>query len=500
MIHVAGKSLWSGRFAEGMDGSTLEFTSSLDVDSAMAVYDVMGSLAHVRMLGKCNIIPAADADLITEGLKKILATLEDGTFEWDAGLEDVHTNIENTLTAMIGPAGGKLHTARSRNDQVATDFRMWLRDAALDAVDAIDGLITSLNKIASKNTETIMPGFTHMQHAQPVTLAHHMMAHAFRFGRDADRFLDAVERMNRCPLGSAALAGTTYPIDRKMTAELLGFAGPTENSMDSVGSRDFVCELVFDAAMAAVDLSSVCEELVYWNSQPFGFVEMDDRYSTGSSIMPQKKNPDIAELTRGRTGAAVGALTNIMVTMKGLPLAYNRDLQEDKHAAMGAITGVTECARMMSKVLSTLRFNKGRMAASASEGFINATDLADYLVVKGVPFREAHGIVGNAVRYCIDNGKTLDTLTLEEYHGFSGLIEDDVFAAISVKECVARRSSEGGTSPDSCDAELFLSEGRLRERTDRARVIRQTVEGCWKELRGDIPQVRMRSRRPPQRA
>ncbi len=488
-MQVAGRSLWSGRFAEGMDGSTLAFTSSLDVDSAMAVYDVMGSLAHVRMLKKCGIIPAEDADRITDGLKRILADLENGSFKWDGNLEDVHTNVENTLTQMIGPAGGKLHTARSRNDQVATDFRMWLRDAALNAADAVDGLITALNGAASKNTETILPGFTHMQHAQPVTLAHHFLAHAFRFGRDADRFLDALDRMNRCPLGSAALAGTTYPIDRKMTAELLGFAGPTENSMDSVGSRDFVCELSFDAAMTAVDLSSLCEELIYWNSQPFGFVEMDDRYSTGSSIMPQKKNPDIAELTRGRTGAAVGALVNIMVTMKGLPLAYNRDLQEDKHALMGTMLSIAECARMMSKVVSTLKFNKERMLASASEGFINATDLADYLVVKGVPFREAHGIVGQTVRYCIDSGKTLDTLTLDEYRKFSDLIDEDVYKAISVKECVARRSSEGGTSPDSCDAELFLSEGKLRERQDRIRLVRQTVDNCWKELTGDIPQI-----------
>ncbi|MBE6526218.1 MAG: argininosuccinate lyase [Thermoplasmata archaeon] len=489
---MAGKALWSGRFAEGMDDSTLAFTSSLDVDSVMAFYDVMGSLAHVRMLKQCRIIDADDADSITRGLITIAGQLRDGSFEWDENLEDVHTNVENTLTNMIGKAGGRLHTARSRNDQVATDYRMWLRDAALEAVEAVDRLIKALQTVAAKHRDTIMPGFTHMQHAQPVTLSHHLLAHAFRFGRDGDRFLDALNRMDRCPLGSAALAGTTYPIDRKVTASLLGFKEPTENSMDSVGSRDFVCELSFDAAMTAVDLSSICEELIYWNSQPFGFVEMDDRYSTGSSIMPQKKNPDIAELVRGKTGAAVGSLVNIMVTMKGLPLSYNRDLQEDKHALMTSIVSVTECADMLSKVVSTMKVDENRMLKSTNDGFINATDLADYLVTKGLPFRDAHAVVGETVRYCIENRKTLDSLTLEEFHRFSDLIDEDVFQAIAVRSCVDRRDSYGGTSVASGDVEAVLSESALMAREDAVRTKKQLIANCWKELLGErLPTVRL---------
>ncbi|AGI47626.1 argininosuccinate lyase [Thermoplasmatales archaeon BRNA1] len=479
---MAGKALWSGRFSEGMDDSTLAFTSSLDVDSAMAVYDVLGSLAHVRMLKACRIIPAEDADRITEGLKKIEKQLEKGEFKWDSKLEDVHTNVENTLTAMIGPAGGKLHTGRSRNDQVATDFKMYLRDGALGAVEAVDRLISSLQNVAQEHRDTILPGFTHMQHAQPITLAQHLLAHAFRFGRDADRFMDAIERMDKCPLGSAALAGTTYPIDRKMTAELLGFKDPTENSMDSVGSRDFVAELSFDAAMTAIDVSSLCEELIYWSSQEFRFVEMDDKYSTGSSIMPQKKNPDIAELSRGKTGGIVGSLVNIMVTMKGLPLSYNRDLQEDKHALMQSLRSVTDIAEMMSKVVATMKVNEARMFESTNAGFINATDLADYLVTKGVPFREAHGIVGETVRFCIDNKVTLDNLTLDQFRKFSPLIEEDVFQAISVKNCVDKRDSYGGTSPASTDVEMTLTLGDLMRRQDAVRLKQQLIEKCWNKL------------------
>lgn len=481
---MAGKALWSGRFAEGMDDSTLAFTSSLDVDSVMAFYDVMGSLAHVSMLKRCRIIGEEDADAITQGLRVIAMRIQDGTFEWDESLEDVHTNVENTLTNMIGPAGGRLHTARSRNDQVAVDYRMWLRDAAYDAVEAIDMLIGSLKGLAAKHRDTVLPGFTHMQHAQPVTLSQHMLAHAFRFNRDADRFMDSLKRMDRCPLGAAALAGTTHPIDRKYTSDLLGFKDPTENSMDTVGSRDFVCELSFDAAMTAVDLSSICEELIYWNSQPFGYIEMDDRYSTGSSIMPQKKNPDIAELTRGKTGAAVGSLVNILTTMKGLPLSYNRDLQEDKHALMTSIRSVTECAIMISKVVSTIKVDENRMLQSTSDGFINATDLADYLVVKGVPFRQAHAIVGETVRYCIANRKTLDSLTLEEFRQFSDLVDQDVFQAISVRNCVDRRDSYGGTSPAANEVEAVLLDGYLGKRMEEVRTSRMLIARCWDNLLG----------------
>lgn len=482
MIRMAGKALWSGRFKDGMDEGTLKFTSSLDVDSKMAFYDIMGSLAHVLMLKSCRIIPAEDADLIIGGLRKLAQQLREGTLEMDYSLEDVHTNMEVRLTAMIGPAGGKLHTGRSRNDQVATDFKMYLRDAVLNAVEALNGLIRSLQDTAGKNRDVILPGYTHMQHAQPVTLAHHMMAHSFRFGRDADRFLDALERMDKCPLGAAALAGTTYPIDRKMTSDLLGFKDPTENSMDTVGSRDFVTEISFDASMAAVSMSSLCEELILWNSQEFRYVEMDDRYSTGSSIMPQKKNPDIAELVRGKTGGVIGSLMAMLVTTKGLPLSYNRDLQEDKKPVMESLQTVTDCANMMSKVVSTMKINESAMLEATNRGFINATDLADYLVTKGVPFREAHGIVGETVRYCIENKCTLDNLTLDQFRQFSPLVDSDVFSAISVKNCVERRDSYGGTSPASTDVELTLSMRDSMRREKEVELKDRLIQNCWDRL------------------
>lgn len=482
MSQMPGKALWSGRFADGMDDSTLRFTSSLDVDSRMAFYDVMGSLAHVRMLKSRSIISVEDADAITNGLRDIAEKIKQGDFPMDESLEDIHTNIEVRLTEAIGPAGGKLHTGRSRNDQVATDFRMYLRDAELNAVDALNSLIKSLQDVARDNTDTVLPGYTHMQHAQPVTLAQHLLAHAFRFARDADRFMDAYDRLNKCPLGAAALAGTTYPIDRKMTSDLLGFKDPTENSMDSVSSRDFATEAAFCAAMAAVDLSSICEEMVIWSTQEFRFIEIDDRYSTGSSIMPQKKNPDIAELVRGKTGGVIGAVVTMLAMTKGLPLSYNRDLQEDKSPVMDSLQTLADSARMMSKVVATMKVNASRMFEATNSGFINATDLADYLVTKGIPFREAHGIVGATVRYCIDNRVTLDNLTLEQFRGFSPLIEEDVFQCIAIKTCVERRSSYGGTSPASTDHELTLSLQDSMEREDGVRLRDQILAGCWDKL------------------
>ena len=479
---MAQQALWSGRFAEGMAESTLDFTSSLDVDSALAFYDVMGSLAHVRMLRKCGIIPEADADSIIGGLRTIAAEMESGDFELDFSEEDIHTNVEFRLTALIGPAGGKLHTGRSRNDQVATDFRMYLRDAVLEAVGAIDGLIDTLVKVAQDHGATVMPGFTHMQHAQPVTVAQHYLAHAFKLARDAERFIDAYGRMNLCPLGAAALAGTTYPIDRRMTAEALAFAGPTENSMDSVSDRDFVSELAFCASQTAVHLSSMAEELVYWSSPEFGFIEMDDRYTTGSSIMPQKKNPDIAELIRGRTGSVIGALVSMLVMQKGLPLTYNRDLQEDKRPLMDAMDTLTKCLTIMSPVISTMRFDTVRMRRAVEEGFINATDLADYLVVKGVPFREAHGIVGAAVRHCIEQGKRLEDMSMDEFRGFSGLIGEDVYDCISIDRCVERRDSLGGTSLASTDAQIMSVIQGYMSREDFVRQETSLIEGAWDAL------------------
>ncbi len=465
-----------------MDDSTLDFTSSLDVDSKMAFYDVMGSLAHVRMLKARGIIPAEDVDSITEGLKAILREIEEGRFELDYKLEDIHTNIEFSLTERIGPAGGKLHTGRSRNDQVAVDFRMYLRDMALKAASAINGLITSLLSVAEKNSDTIMPGFTHMQHAQPVTLAQHMLAYVFKFSRDADRFLDAFERMDKCPLGAAALAGTTYPIDRFMTSELLGFREPTENSMDSVSDRDFVNELSFCAAQTQLHLSSLCEELVLWSSQEFAFIEMDDKYTTGSSIMPQKKNPDIAELVRGKTGGVVGSLMTMIVMTKGLPLTYNRDLQEDKKPVMDSMDTVVYCLQIMSKVISTTTFRKDRMMEVTSRGQINATDLADYLVTKGIPFREAHAIVGAAVRESIESGVNLEDMPLEKLRTLSGRIGEDVYQFIPVVKCVERRESYGGTSPSSTDVQMSKAIEQLMKREEVLRQETQLIEGCWKNM------------------
>ena len=479
------QALWSGRFEGGMDESTLRFTSSLDVDSALAFYDVMGSLAHVRMLKEKKIIPAKDADDIIRGLRDIVSLMENGEFEVDDSLEDIHTNIEFKLTSMIGPVGGKLHTGRSRNDQVATDLRMYLRDVILEAVTDIDTLIMSLLKVAEDHGDTIMPGFTHMQHAQPVTLAQHMLAHAFRLSRDADRFMDSFDRMDRCPLGSAALAGTTYPIDRRMTAEALGFKAPTQNSMDSVSSRDNVSETIFCASMTSVDLSSMCEELIIWSSQEFNFIEMDDAYTTGSSIMPQKKNPDIAELIRGRTGAVIGDLISIMTMMKGLPLSYNRDIQEDKGPVMDSMRIVSDCSNMLSKVISTMKVNKEVMLSAVEKGFINATDLADYLVTKNVPFRDAHGIVGEAVRYCIENNKKLEDLSIEEFKKFSTAIDKDVYDILPVRACVERRISYGGTSSGSTDMQLTEAIGSLMERDERVRQETQLIENCWDSLLKD---------------
>ena len=476
------QALWSGRFAVGMDDSTLAFTSSLDVDSHLAFYDVMGSLAHVRMLKKCGIIPAEDADSIIAGLKVILDEVRKGEFELDYSQEDIHTNVEFTLTSRIGPAGGKLHTGRSRNDQVATDFRMYLRDDALKAAEAVNQLMMSLVKVAEDNGDTVMPGFTHMQHAQPVTLAQHMMAHAFKFSRDADRFLDAFRRMDKCPLGAAALAGTTYPIDRHMTAQALGFREPTENSMDSVSDRDFVTELAYCAAQTAIHLSSLCEELVLWSSQEFGFVEMDDRYTTGSSIMPQKKNPDIAELVRGKTGSVIGSLMTMITMTKGLPLTYNRDLQEDKRPVMESMETVISCCTIMSKVIATSAFRKERMLEVTSRGQINATDLADYLVTKGVPFREAHGIVGAAVRHSIESGRNLEDMTLDELREFSDRIEDDVYDILPVVRCVERRNSYGGTSSASTDVQISKAIEQIMLRDEVIRQETQLIENCWKQL------------------
>ena len=448
------KVLWSGRFKGDATDATLAFTSSLHTDVKLARYDVLGSIAHAKMLSAQGIISQKDGKEIQEGLKEILSQIENGTLPVQESLEDIHSNIEFLLTDRIKDAGARLHTARSRNDQVVTDVRMFMREAILDVIEELVGFEKTLLEVSKDNIDTIVPGFTHVQHAQPVTIGHHFMAHFSRIRRDVERFIESYDRVNVCPLGSAALAGTTYNIDREYTSSLLGFQNPCYNSMDGVSDRDFVAEFLFNASLCAIHLSSICEELVYWSSQEFAFIEMDDTYATGSSIMPQKKNSDVAELTRGRTGAAIGDLVSILTTMKGLPLTYNRDLQEDKDSLFSSYTRLTSCIKMCSAMIATLKINKERMLSAASEGFMNATDLADYLVVKGMPFRKAHEVIGGVVRCCIDQNKKLEDLSLEELQSFSDLIENDVFDILPLEKCVSRRKSFGGTSPEIIPTQL----------------------------------------------
>ncbi|HXZ24320.1 MAG TPA: argininosuccinate lyase [Methanomassiliicoccales archaeon] len=455
--------LWAGRFKEIASDRTLAYTSSLAVDSRLAWYDAVGSIAHARMLGRKGILPKGDVDKIVGGLVRIAKEALSEELPFSDKLEDVHTSIEFLLTERIGEAGAKLHTARSRNDQVATDFRMYLRDATLDAVELVGGLQQALLKKAKEHTGTIMPGFTHMQHAQPVSLAQHLMAHLQRVQRDSERLLGSYGRLNFCPLGSAALAGTTYPIDRKWVAEALGFDAPTENSMDSVSDRDFAAELLFCLSMISIHLSSLCEELVIWSTPEFGFVEISDAYSTGSSIMPQKKNPDVAELMRGRAARSIGDLASMLALLKSLPQAYNRDLQEDKSVAMAALDQTLASLAIAADMVETLRFDAERMKQACETGYLNATELADYLVRKGVAFRTAHEITGKVVRRAIEKGVKLEELPLSELRKSSKLIEADVFEALSLRNCVEKRSSYGGTSSKAVTVQLTNAEERLAE-------------------------------------
>ena len=474
--------LWQKNYS--IDLLMQQFTVRNDyiLDQELLLSDCTASIAHARMLESIGVLTSDELAKLTEGLRKITEAKLTTGFEIREEDEDCHTAIEGYLSSVYGQTGKRIHTGRSRNDQVATDFRMYLRDDALKAAEAVNQLMMSLVKVAEDNGDTVMPGFTHMQHAQPVTLAQHMLAHAFKFSRDADRFLDAFRRMDKCPLGAAALAGTTYPVDRHMTAQALGFREPTENSMDSVSDRDFVTELAYCAAQTAIHLSSLCEELVLWSSQEFGFVEMDDRYTTGSSIMPQKKNPDIAELVRGKTGSVIGSLMTMITMTKGLPLTYNRDLQEDKRPVMESMETVISCCTIMSKVIATSVFRKERMLEVTSRGQINATDLADCLVTKGVPFREAHGIVGAAVRHSIDSGRNLEDMTLDELREFSDRIEQDVYEILPVVKCVERRNSYGGTSPASTDVQISKAIEQIMLRDEVIRQETQLIENCWKQL------------------
>lgn len=476
------KVLWAGRFQKEADQSTLSFTSSLSVDSRLAFYDIVGSIAHVMMLSEQNIIGKEDGDEIVEGLLAILRQMEGGQLDFSQDLEDIHSAIELTLTDMIGAAGGKMHTARSRNDQVATDLRMLIRDSILEAIEGLIDLERALKEKAEIHLESVMPGFTHMQHAQPVTIGFHLMSHCFKLGRDVDRFMDAYSRVNRCPLGSAALAGTTYDIDREYTADLLAFDCPTDNAMDSVSDRDVVVEFLSNAALTMVHLSSICEELIVWNSPEFDFVEIDDQFTTGSSIMPQKKNPDVAELIRGRSGGTIGDLTSMLATMKGLPMAYNRDLQEDKEYLFRSMDTLLPSLEIFASMVATLEFNEGRMEAAAEQGFLNATDLADYLVSKGIPFREAHAIVGEIVRYASSHHKKIGELSVEELKDFCEEIDASALEMLSIEGCVHRRTSKGGTSPEEVTKQIEKVGSMIEEHLDFVHREEEKIEDALTRL------------------
>ena len=453
--------LWGGRFTKETDQLVYNFNASISFDQKFYEQDIRGSIAHVKMLAKQQILTDGERDQILEGLKEILEDVRSGKRKISDKYEDIHSFVEATLIDRIGDAGKKLHTGRSRNDQVALDMKLYVRDE----IDEMDGLLKklmeSLLKIMKEHVHTYMPGFTHLQKAQPVTLAHHVGAYFEMFKRDRGRLTDIRKRMNTCPLGAGALAGTTYPLDREYTAELLDFDGPTLNSMDSVSDRDYVIELLSAMSTIMMHLSRFSEEIILWNSNEYQFVEIDDAYSTGSSIMPQKKNPDIAELVRGKTGRVYGALMSILTTMKGIPLAYNKDMQEDKELTFDAIDTVKGCLALFNGMISTMEFRKENMNRSAKNGFTNATDAADYLVNHGVAFRDAHGIVGRLVLTCIEKGLSLDELPLEEYQKISPVFEKDIYEAISMRTCVEKRMTLGAPGPEIMEQVIAKEEESL---------------------------------------
>ena len=448
--------LWGGRFTKETDQLVYNFNASISFDKKFYEQDIRGSIAHVTMLAKQGILTEDEKKQIIEGLNGIKQDVENGTLEITDKYEDIHSFVEANLIDRIGDAGKKLHTGRSRNDQVALDMKLYTRDEILELDKLLKDILEVLLKIMKENTETYMPGFTHLQKAQPITLAHHMGAYFEMFKRDRSRMKDIYARMNYCPLGSGALAGTTYPLDREYTATLLGFEGPTLNSMDSVADRDYLIELLSAMSTVMMHLSRFSEEVIIWNSNEYQFVDIDDAYSTGSSIMPQKKNPDIAELVRGKTGRVYGALMSMLTTMKGIPLAYNKDMQEDKEFVFDAIDTTKGCLALFTGMLRTMKFNKTRMENSAKNGFTNATDAADYLVNHGVPFRDAHGIVGQLVLYCIDKNIALDDMSLEEFKAISPVFEEDIYEAISMKTCVEMRNTIG--APGKAEMEKVIAQ------------------------------------------
>ena len=454
--------LWGGRFQKATDKKVDDFNSSIRFDKRMYRQDIRGSIAHATMLGKQNIIPKEDSEKIVAELKNILNDIDNGKIEFLIDAEDIHMNIEKILTDRIGEAGKRLHTGRSRNDQVALDIRMFLMDETEEIQEMIIHTLKTLLELAKKHTDTIMPGYTHLQKAQPITFAHHCMAYFEMFKRDLLRLKDCRKRTNVMPLGSGALAGTTYPLDREFVAKELGFDDVTLNSLDGVSDRDFVIELASCLSILMMHLSRFCEELILWSSHEFSFVEMDDAYSTGSSIMPQKKNPDVAELIRGKTGRVYGHLMGLLTTMKGLPLAYNKDMQEDKEPIFDSIDTVKLCLPVFCDMISTMTVKKDNMLKGSKGGFTNATDAADYLVKKGMPFREAHSVIGNLVFYCIEHNKALDDLTLDEFKSFSDIIENDIYNAISMQTCVNDRKVIGGPAKSTVIKAIEKSEDFLK--------------------------------------
>lgn len=446
--------LWGGRFQKSTDKKVDDFNSSIRFDKRMYKQDIKGSVAHATMLGRQNIIPKEDSDKIVAELKNILKDIEDGKVEFEIDAEDIHMNIEKILIERIGDAGKRLHTGRSRNDQVALDIRMYLMDETADIEEMLIHTLNVLVDLASDHTETIMPGYTHLQKAQPVTFAHHLMAYFEMFKRDLSRLRDCRKRTNVMPLGSGALAGTTYPLDREFVASELGFDAVTMNSLDGVSDRDFVIELANCLALVMMHLSRFCEELILWSSNEFSFVEMDDAFSTGSSIMPQKKNPDVAELIRGKAGRVYGHLMGLLTTMKGIPLAYNKDMQEDKESVFDACDTVKNCLGVFNGMIAGMRAIPENMLNAARKGFINATDVADYLTKKGEPFRSAYKISGQLVAFCIAHGKVLEELELSDYREFSPLFDESIYGAIDLSVCVEKRVSEGGTSVSSVKKQI----------------------------------------------
>ena len=448
------EKMWAGRFSKSLDSKADDFNSSIRFDCKMYKQDIIGSIAHAEMLAKQNIISVEDSVVIIDGLSSILEDIENGKLEFDMSCEDIHMFVEAELTKRIGDAGKRLHTARSRNDQVALDIRMYLRDNAADVIALLKELIEAILYKAEEGKAAIVPGYTHLQRAQPITFGHHLMAYAQMFLRDISRVEDAVARMNYSPIGSCALAGTTYNTDRDYEAEKLGFNGITQNSIDGVSDRDFCVELMSTFSIIMMHLSRFSEEIILWSSWEFKFIELDDAYTTGSSIMPQKKNSDMAELVRGKTGRVYGDLLGLLTTLKGLPLAYNKDMQEDKEAIFDALETVCMCLDIFAPMIKTMKLLPNNMYKAAQEGFINATDLADYLTKKGLPFRSAYKIVGQIVAECIDKKTVLDELPLEAYKAHSDVFEDDLYNEISLKTCVEKRISKGGTSVSAVDAQI----------------------------------------------